>query len=210
MSGQEKKRKGRKKVKVDLELIKELRARTGAGVLDCKNALIETEGDIEKAIEVLRKKGIAKAAKKVGRQTNDGVIMAYIHPGNRIGVLVEVNCETDFVARTEDFQKFAREIAIQIAAMSPVAVSRDSVPEEVLEKEKEIYREQAMSMGKPEHVVEKIVQSKLENFLKEKVLLEQPYFRDNKKTIEEFVKENIAKFGENITIKRFVRFELGE
>jgi len=197
-------------VKVDLELIKELRARTGAGVLDCKNALIETEGDIEKAIEVLRKKGIAKAAKKVGRQTNDGVIMAYIHPGNRIGVLVEVNCETDFVARTEDFQKFAREIAIQIAAMSPVAVSRDSVPEEVLEKEKEIYREQAMSMGKPEHVVEKIVQSKLENFLKEKVLLEQPYFRDNKKTIEEFVKENIAKFGENITIKRFVRFELGE
>ena len=204
------KRKGRKKVKVDLELIKELRARTGAGVLDCKNALIETEGDIEKAIEVLRKKGIAKAAKKVGRQTNDGVIMAYIHPGNRIGVLVEVNCETDFVARTEDFQKFAREIAIQIAAMSPVAVSRDSVPEEVLEKEKEIYREQAMSMGKPEHIVEKIVQSKLENFLKEKVLLEQPYFRDNKKTIEEFVKENIAKFGENITIKRFVRFELGE
>ncbi len=197
-------------MKVDLELIKELRARTGAGVLDCKNALIETEGDIEKAIEVLRKKGIAKAAKKVGRQTNDGVIMAYIHPGNRIGVLVEVNCETDFVARTEDFQKFAREIAIQIAAMSPVAVSRDSVPEEVLEKEKEIYREQAMSMGKPEHVIEKIVQSKLENFLKEKVLLEQPYFRDNKKTIEEFVKENIAKFGENITIKRFVRFELGE
>ena len=210
MSSPKKKRKGRKKVKVDLELIKELRARTGAGVLDCKNALIETEGDIEKAIEVLRKKGIAKAAKKVGRQTNDGVIMAYIHPGNRIGVLVEVNCETDFVARTEDFQKFAREIAIQIAAMSPVAVSRDSVPEEVLEKEKEIYREQAMSMGKPEHVVEKIVQSKLENFLKEKVLLEQPYFRDNKKTIEEFVKENIAKFGENITIKRFVRFELGE
>jgi len=208
MSGQ--KRKGRKKVKVDLELIKELRARTGAGVLDCKNALIETEGDIEKAIEVLRKKGIARAAKKIGRQTNDGVIMAYIHPGNRIGVLVEVNCETDFVARTEDFQKFAREIAIQIAAMSPVAVSRDSVPEEVLEKEKEIYREQAMSMGKPEHIVEKIVQSKLENFLKEKVLLEQPYFRDNKKTIEEFVKENIAKFGENITIKRFVRFELGE
>jgi len=204
------KRKGRKKVKVDLELIKELRARTGAGVLDCKNALIETEGDIEKAIEVLRKKGIAKAAKKVGRQTNDGVIMAYIHPGNRIGVLVEVNCETDFVARTEDFQKFAREIAIQIAAMNPVAVSRDSVPEEVLEKEKEIYREQAISMGKPEHIVEKIVQSKLENFLKEKVLLEQPYFRDNKKTIEEFVKENIAKFGENITIKRFVRFELGE
>ena len=204
------KRKGRKKVKVDLELIKELRARTGAGVLDCKNALIETEGDIEKAIEVLRKKGIARAAKKIGRQTNDGVIMAYIHPGNRIGVLVEVNCETDFVARTEDFQKFAREIAIQIAAMSPVAVSRDSVPEEVLEKEKEIYREQAMSMGKPEHIVEKIVQSKLENFLKEKVLLEQPYFRDNKKTIEEFVKENIAKFGENITIKRFVRFELGE
>ena len=208
MSGQ--KRKGRKKVKVDLELIKELRARTGAGVLDCKNALIETEGDIEKAIEVLRKKGIARAAKKIGRQTNDGVIMAYIHPGNRIGVLVEVNCETDFVARTEDFQKFAREIAIQIAAMSPVAVSRDSVPEEVLEKEKEIYREQAISMGKPEHIVEKIVQSKLENFLKEKVLLEQPYFRDNKKTIEEFVKENIAKFGENITIKRFVRFELGE
>ena len=204
------KRKGRKKVKVDLELIKELRARTGAGVLDCKNALIETEGDIEKAIEVLRKKGIARAAKKVGRQTNDGVIMAYIHPGNRIGVLVEVNCETDFVARTEDFQKFAREIAIQIAAMNPVAVSRDSVPEEVLEKEKEIYREQAISMGKPEHIVEKIVQSKLENFLKEKVLLEQPYFRDNKKTIEEFVKENIAKFGENITIKRFVRFELGE
>ena len=197
-------------MKVDLELIKELRARTGAGILDCKNALIETDGDVEKAIEVLRKKGIASAAKKVGRQTNEGVIMAYIHPGNRIGVLVEVNCETDFVARTEEFQRFAREIAIQVAATSPIAVSRDLMPDEVIEKEKEIYREQAISMGKPEHIVEKIVQSKLENFLKEKALLEHPYFRDNKKSIDELIKEHIAKFGENITIKRFVRFELGE
>uniref|UniRef100_A0A7C4YIA2 Elongation factor Ts n=1 Tax=candidate division WOR-3 bacterium TaxID=2052148 RepID=A0A7C4YIA2_UNCW3 len=193
-----------------MELVKELRARTGAGIMDCKNALEEANGDIEKAIEILRKKGIAKAAKKIGRVTKEGVIYAYIHPGNRVGTIVEVNCETDFVARTEEFLRFAKDIAMQITATNPVAVSREDVPEEVLNKEKEIYREQAKSMGKPDNVVEKIVESKLENFYKENVLLEQPFFKEPQKTIEEYLKETISKFGENIVIKRFTRYALGE
>lgn len=197
-------------MKIDMELVKELRARTGAGIMDCKNALEEANGDIEKAIEILRKKGIAKAAKKIGRVTKEGVIYAYIHPGNRVGTIVEVNCETDFVARTEEFLRFAKDIAMQITATNPVAVSREDVPEEVLNKEKEIYREQAKSMGKPDNVVEKIVESKLENFYKENVLLEQPFFKEPQKTIEEYLKETISKFGENIVIKRFTRYALGE
>jgi len=197
-------------LKIDMELVKELRARTGAGIMDCKNALEEANGDIEKAIEILRKKGIAKAAKKIGRVTKEGVIYAYIHPGNRVGTIVEVNCETDFVARTEEFLRFAKDIAMQITATNPVAVSREDVPEEVLNKEKEIYREQAKSMGKPDNVVEKIVESKLENFYKENVLLEQPFFKEPQKTIEEYLKETISKFGENIVIKRFTRYALGE
>ncbi len=197
-------------MKVDMDLIKELRARTGAGVLDCKNALIESNGDIETAIEILRKKGIAKAAKKIGRITKEGVVEAYIHPGNRIGVLIELNCETDFVARTPEFIKFAKDIAMQVAALAPIAIKREDVPKDIIEKEKMIYREQLKNSGKPENIIEKIIASKLDKFLQENSLYEQPFFKDSKKTIEDYLKENIAKFGENITIKRFVRFELGE
>jgi len=197
-------------MKVDLDLIKELRARTSAGVLDCKNALVESGGDIETAIEILRKKGISKAAKKIGRITKEGVIEAYIHPGNKIGVLIELNCETDFVARTPEFTKFAKDLAMQIAAMAPIAIRKEDIPKDIIEKEKMIYREQLKDSGKPENIIEKIVASKLDKFLQENSLYGQPFFKDNKKTIEDYLKENIAKFGENITIKRFVRFELGE
>ena len=193
-----------------VELIKQLRERTGAGLLDCKKAIEEANGDIEKAIEILRKKGIAKAEKKIGRVTKEGIIEAYIHPGAQLGVLVELNCETDFVARTDEFKKLAREIAMQIAATNPIAVKREEIPSEVVEKEKEIYAAQAKEMGKPDHIVERIVQSKLENFYKENVLLEQPYIRDPSITVMDFIKQHIAKFGENITVRRFARFRLGE
>ncbi|RKZ22343.1 translation elongation factor Ts [bacterium] len=193
-----------------VELIKQLRERTGAGLLDCKKAIEEANGDIEKAIEILRKKGIAKAEKKIGRVTKEGIIEAYIHPGAQLGVLVELNCETDFVARTDEFKKLAREIAMQIAATNPIAVKREDIPSEVVEKEKEIYAAQAKEMGKPDHIVERIVQSKLENFYKENVLLEQPYIRDPSITVMDFIKQHIAKFGENITVRRFARFRLGE
>ncbi len=197
-------------MKIDMELVKELRARTGAGIMDCKNALEESNGDIEKAIEILRKKGIAKAAKKIGRVTKDGVIYAYIHPGNRVGAIVEINCETDFVARTEEFIRFAKDIAMQVTATNPVAVSSEDVPEEIIKKEKDIYFEQAKATGKPEKVIEKIVESKLEGFFKENCLLEQPFFKEPTKTVEEYLKETISKFGENIVIKRFTRYALGE
>ncbi len=196
--------------KVSIELIKELRERTGAGVLDIKKALEKTGGDVEKAVEELRKMGAAKAAKKLDRSAKEGLVYAYIHPGNRVGVLVEVNCETDFVARTEDFQKFVHEVALQIAAMRPIAVRREDIPAEVIEKEKEITREQFKNSGKPEHVIEKIVEGKLETFFKEKVLLEQDYIRDPSKTIKDLLMELIAKLGENVVIRRFCRFELGE
>ncbi len=196
--------------KVSIELIKELRERTGAGVLDIKKALEKTGGDVEKAVEELRKMGAAKAAKKLDRTAKEGLVYAYIHPGNRVGVLVEVNCETDFVARTEDFQKFVHEVALQIAAMRPIAVRREDIPAEVIEKEKEITREQFKNSGKPEHVIEKIVEGKLETFFKEKVLLEQDYIRDPSKTIKDLLMELIAKLGENVVIRRFCRFELGE
>ncbi len=196
--------------KVSIELIKELRERTGAGVLDIKKALEKTGGDVEKAIEELRKMGAAKAAKKLERTAKEGLVYAYIHPGNRVGVLVEVNCETDFVARTEDFRKFVHEVALQIAAMKPMVVRREDIPPEVIEKEKEIVREQFKDSGKPEHVIEKIVEGKLETFYKEKVLLEQDYIRDPGKTIRDLLMETIAKLGENVVIRRFCRFELGE
>jgi len=196
--------------KVSIEIIKELRERTGAGVMDIKKALEKTGGDVEKAVEELRKMGAAKAAKKLDRSAKEGLVYAYIHPGNRVGVLVEVNCETDFVARTEDFQKFVHEVALQIAAMRPIAVRREDIPQEVIEKEKEIAREQFKNSGKPAHVIEKIVEGKLETFFKEKVLLEQDYIREPGKTIQDLLMELIGKLGENVVIRRFCRFELGE
>ncbi len=191
-------------------MVKELREKTGAGMMDCKKALQEADGDFEKAIELLRKKGIAKAAKRADREANEGVVMAYIHPGSKLGALVEVNCETDFVAKTDDFQEFAKNIAMHIAASNPLAVSREELDPTLLEKEKEIYREQALASGKPEHIVEKIVEGRLEKYYSEVCLLEQPYVKDPDKTIKDLLTETIAKVGENINIKRFARFRIGE
>lgn len=195
---------------VDAKLVKTLREMTGAGMLECKSALEEAGGDLEQAVEILRKKGVAKAAKKAGRETKEGLIHSYIHAGGRIGVLLELNCETDFVARNELFKELANEIALQIAAMRPQYVRREDVPREVVEKEGEIAREAAIAEGKPAHIAEKIAEGKLEKFYKEVCLYEQPYIKDDKKTVEELIKEYIAKIGENIQVRRFVRFELGE
>ncbi len=195
---------------ITAQMVKELREMTGAGMMDCKNALVEAEGDMEKAVEILRKKGIAKAEKKAGRATKDGLVDAYIHAGGKLGVLVEVNCETDFVANTDDFKTFVRNVAMQIAATNPIAIRREDVPEEVVNREKEIYREQALSSGKPEHIVDKIAEGKLEKFFAENVLLEQAYIRDPEKTIKDYLTETIAKLGENISIRRFARFRIGE
>ncbi|SHH73634.1 translation elongation factor Ts (EF-Ts) [Caloranaerobacter azorensis DSM 13643] len=194
---------------VTASMIKELRERTGAGMLDCKKALVEANGDLEKAVEILRKKGLSKAAKKAGRIAAEGIVDSYIH-GGRIGVLVEVNSETDFVAKNEEFKQFVRDIAMQIAAQSPRYVSREDVPAEVIEKEKEILRQQALNEGKPEHIVEKMVEGRLEKFYKEVCLLEQPFIKDPDVTIKDILTEKIAKIGENIKIRRFVRYEVGE
>ncbi|HHG73557.1 MAG TPA: translation elongation factor Ts, partial [Persephonella sp.] len=169
-----------------------------------------TNGNLEEAVELLRKRGIAKAAKKAGRETKEGIIHAYIHAGGRVGVLLELNCETDFVAKNELFKELANELALQIAAMRPQYVSRDTVPKEVIEKEGEIAREAAIAEGKPEHIAEKIAEGKVEKFLKEVCLLEQPYIKDDKKTVEDLIKEYIAKLGENIQVRRFTRYEIGE
>ena len=190
-------------------LVKELREKTGAGIMDCQNALKENENDIEKAIEHLRKKGLATAQKKAGRETNEGTISAYIHPGNRIGVLVEVNCETDFVARNEEFQAFVKDIALQIAASKPTYVKRDDIPGAVIEKEKTIYHAQAKELGKPEAALGKIVEGKLERFYQESCLLEQAYISDASVTIQDLLTQKIAKIGENIAIRRFTRYQLG-
>ncbi|HDM90696.1 MAG: translation elongation factor Ts [Candidatus Hydrothermae bacterium] len=195
---------------VDMELVKQLRKMTGAGVLDCKKALEKTGGDLDKAVEELRKMGIAKAEKKMSREAREGIIDAYIHPGAKLGVLVEVNCETDFVANTAEFKDLVHNIALQIAATGPLAVSREQIPEEIIEKEKEIYRAQLEGSNKPPHIIEKIVEGKLEKFFQEAALLEQPFIKDPQKTVGDLVKEYIAKFGENIVIRRFARFRLGE
>ncbi|MGH7493549.1 MAG: translation elongation factor Ts [bacterium] len=195
---------------VSAEAVKQLREQTGAGIMDCKAALAEANGNFEKAIEWLRKKGAASAQKKVGRATNEGVIEAYIHPGSRLGVLIEVNCETDFVAKTEDFKNLARDLAMQVAASSPRFVKREEMPAEVVEKELEIYRTQAQNEKKPAAVTERIAQGKLEKFYQEVVLLEQSFIKDPNRTVKQLVTDVIAKLGENITIRRFVRFQLGE
>ncbi|MBO8152182.1 MAG: elongation factor Ts [Candidatus Neomarinimicrobiota bacterium] len=196
-------------MKIDVSLVKRLRDMTGSGIMDCKEALKEADGDIEKAVEILRKRGIAKAEKKAGREVKEGVVWSYIHPGNKLGVLVEVNCETDFVARTEDFKNFAKDIAMQIAAANPLVVSREDLDSSVIKKEREIYAEQAKAQGKPENVIERIVEGKLEKFYQEACLLEQPFVKDPQKTVRDYLTEMIAKLGENITITRFVRFQLG-
>ncbi|SNR73301.1 translation elongation factor Ts [Desulfurobacterium atlanticum] len=195
---------------ITTEKIKELRAKTGAGIVDCKKALQEADGDIEKALEILRKKGAAKAAKKADRATAEGIVVSYIHAGGKVGALVEINCETDFVARTDDFKALGHEIAMQVAAMNPKYVSREEVPAEIIEKEKEILKEQALAEGKPEHIVEKIVEGRLNKFYSENCLLEQPWIKDDSKTIGDLVKEYITKLGENIKVKRFCRFGVGE
>jgi len=196
--------------KVDLELIKQLRERTAAGFSDCKKALEEAEGDIERAIDILRKKGLAIATKRAGKEAKEGIVEAYIHANKKIGVLVEINCETDFVARTPEFQDFAHNVAMQIAATNPLCVSREDMPQEILEREKKLYEEQLREQGKPENVIPKILEGKLEKFYKETVLLEQPYIKNPEITIQDLLNELIAKTGEKIVIKRFARFQIGE
>ena len=195
---------------ISTSLIKELREKTGVGIMDCKMALKECKGDIEQAIDYLRKKGIATAKKRQGRSTTEGQIQSYIHAGGKIGVLVEVNCETDFTAKTADFTEFVKNIAMHIAASSPVAIDRDRIPPEILEREREIYLSQARDSGKPEKVIEKIVEGKMKKFFSEASLLEQQYVKNPDITVQDLLNELIAKTGENIVINRFVRFQLGE
>ena len=197
-------------MKITSQMVKELRDKTNAGMMDCKKALTTTEGDMEKAIDLLRQKGLAVAQKRSGRATSEGVIESYIHAGGKLGVLVEVNCESDFVAKTDDFKAFARNIAMHVAATAPVAVHRDEVPEEVIKREKDICTNRALESGKPEHIVEKIVEGQMEKFLSEICLLEQKYVKNPDLTIQDLLNELIAKIGENISIKRFARFQVGE
>ena len=198
--------------KTNVDLIQKLIATSGAGVLECKKALESCNNDIDKALQYLREKGMTQALKKSGRETKNGLISSYIHPGNRIGVLLEVNCETDFVARTDEFKNLVKELGLQIAAAAPMWISKEDVPKEVLDREREIYRRQAQQEGKPEKVIEKIVEGKLEKFYAQTCLLEQPYIRDpqGKEKVKNIIQQTIAKTGENIVVKRFVRFQLGE
>ena len=191
-------------------LVKELREKTGAGILDCQKALRETGDDISKAVDFLRQKGLAAAEKKMGRETNQGLISAYIHSGSRIGVLIEVNCETDFVARNEEFQELVKDLALQIAASNPSCVKREDVTPETIEKEKLIYQGQAKELGKPEAAWPKIIEGKLEKFFQEQCLLEQTFIKDPTITIKDLLAQKIAKIGENISVKRFTRYQLGQ
>lgn len=195
---------------ITAEMVKELREKTGAGMMDCKKALEDANGDMDKAIELLRERGLAKAAKKASRVAAEGIVESYIHGNGRIGVLVEINCETDFVARNEEFRQFAKDIAMQIAAANPKYVSREEVPLDVIEKEKAILRQQALNEGKPENVVDRIVEGRLEKFFEEVCLLEQPWIKNPDMKIKDLLTEKIAKIGENIVIRRFARFERGE
>ncbi|WP_067931366.1 translation elongation factor Ts [Alicyclobacillus kakegawensis] len=195
---------------VTSQMVKELRERTGAGMMDCKRALTEADGNMERAIEILREKGLASAAKKAGRVAAEGLVESYIHGGGRIGVLVEVNCETDFVAKNDDFRTLVRDIAMHIAASNPQYVRREEVPQQVLDKEREIVRAQTLNEGKPEHIVDRIVEGRIDKYLKEICLLEQPFVKDPEKTVEQLVKEKIAQIGENISIRRFARYVVGE
>ncbi len=197
-------------MQVTAQMVKELRERTGAGMMDCKTALTETKGEMEKAVDLLRKKGLAAAAKKAGRVAAEGAVASYIHAGGKIGVLVEVNSETDFVAKTEEFQQLVRDIAMHIAAAEPRFVRREEVTEDILERERAIYREQAAASGKPANVVEKIVTGKMEKFYSETCLLEQPFVKNPDQTVGQLVTEAVARIGENIQVRRFTRYRLGE
>jgi len=194
---------------ISADIVKTLRERTGAAMMDCKKALVETGGDMDKAVEWLRKKGISSAEKKVGRTTNEGLIESYIHPGSRLGVLIEVNCETDFVAKTPEFRALVKDLAMQIAATNPRTVTREEIATDQIEKELEIYRTQARNEKKPETVVERIAQGKLEKFYQDFVLLEQSFIKDQNRTVRQVITDVIAKLGENIGVRRFVRFQLG-
>ena len=196
-------------MKITSELVKELREQTGVGIMACKNALQEADGDITQAVDLLRKKGIAKAQKREGRSASEGQVQAYIHMGGKIGVLVEVNCETDFSAKTEDFSNFVKNLAMHIAATNPMAIAEEGLPEDIVEREKEIYRAQALDSGKPEKVVDKIIDGKMKKFVSEVCLLKQAYVRDPDLTIEDLLNELKVKTGENIIIRRFARFQLG-
>jgi len=191
-------------------MVKELRERTQAGMLDCKKALKETDGDMDKAIDFLRKKGLSKAAKKAGRAATEGAVVSYIHPNNRVGVLLEVNCETDFVSSNPDFQAFCKDVAMQIAAMAPDAVRREEMDVSKVEAERAILREKALAEGKPEKIVDKIVEGRMGKFYEEVVLLEQPFVKDNSKSVQDLITEMVAKLGENIAIGRVARFKIGE
>jgi len=197
-------------LEISASLIKELREKTGVGIMDCKKALKECDGNIEKAVEYLRKKGIATAKKRGGRTTSQGQVQSYIHAGGKIGVLVEVNCETDFTAKTEDFTNFAKDIAMQVAATAPISIDRENIPEDVLEKEKDIYATQARESGKPEKIIDKIVEGKMKKFYSEACLLEQDFVKNSDITVQDLLNEMMAKTGENIVITRFARYQLGE
>lgn len=197
-------------MEITAALVKELRERTCAGMMDCKKALVAMDGDIEKAIDELRTKGLAKAAKKAGRVASEGTVLSYIHGAGRIGVLVEVNCETDFVGNTDQFKKLAYDIAMQIAASNPEYVSREQVPADILDREREVLKAQALEEGKPEKVIEKMVEGRIEKYFKEHCLLEQAFIKDPDKSVQEIVHETVSKLGENITVRRFARFEVGE
>jgi len=195
---------------ISATLVKQLREKTGAGMMDCKQALLECDADMDNAVDFLRKKGLATAQKRAGRAMTEGTVQSYIHMGGKLGVMVEINCETDFVAKNEDFINFARNIAMHIAASNPLGIRAEDVPEDVINREKEIYQAQALDMGKPEKVVPKIVEGKMSKFFKDSCLLNQPYVRDPELSVEDLLNELIAKIGENISIKRFVRFQTGE
>ena len=195
---------------IDAKLVKSLRDKTGAGMMDCKKALVESSGDIEKAVDHLRKSGVAKAEKKGSRDTKEGLVYSYIHAGGRLGVLIELNCETDFVAKTDGFTELAHNIAMQVAATNPISMDKNSIDEEIISREKDIFKEQAKSEGKPDNIIEKIVEGRLVKFYQESCLIEQTYIKDPDKKIKDLLNETIATLGENISINRYIRFAIGE
>jgi elongation factor Ts len=197
-------------MEISAELVKKLREKTGVGLMDCKEALKNASGDMEKAIEYLREKGLAKLQKRMGKVASEGVIASYIHTGGKVGTMVEVNCETDFVANTKEFQEFSKDIAMQITASNPLYVRREDIPEEMKEKEKNIYRKQAVESGKPEKILDKIAEGKMEKFYQEVCLIEQPFIKNQDITVKELLEELVVKMGEKILVNRFVRFQLGE
>ena len=195
---------------VDAKLVKDLRSKTGAGMMDCKQALVKSSGDLDKAIDFLRKSGVAKAEKKISRVAKDGIVYSYIHKGSRLGVLLEIGCETDFVAKTDGFQELAHNVAMQIAATNPISLTREEVSQKVIDREKEIYTDQAKSSGKPDNIIDKMVEGRLNKYYQENCLLEQNFIKDPDKKLQDIITETIATLGENITVNRYVRFAIGE